>query len=123
MKTHTTPVLTLSAFALLCGLAVAAEPATAMMSRAAACRSEPRNQRAYERGQESGASIVRQAWAALGGCRELGELRRVVDDNLSRLTRNKENSLYVKCRYWGLTDGVEEELARLESSCRGSGSK
>jgi hypothetical protein len=121
MKGTTMRVLTIPLLFLLCGLAAEADPAQAMVSPAAVCRGETRTQQSYEAGQRAGANIVKQAWATVDDCRRVDELRRVVDDSLSRLTSSKNSTLFVKCRYWGLTDGVEEELARVESSCRRGG--
>lgn len=118
MTKQITITLALATLFLLSSQALVRQPAAAMVSPAAVCRAEPRTDRAYQAGVRGGANVVKQAWAAVNDCSRLAEVRRVVDDNLSRLTAHKSSSLYVKCRYWGMTDGVEEEFARIENRCR-----
>jgi hypothetical protein len=82
----------------------------------AAC-SATRNAQAYQAGVLGGASLVRQAWAAIRDCDRIELLESVVQAGLRRSVPTSSPTPYLQCRFAGMVNGAMAETEGLFYQC------
>lgn len=79
--------------------------------------SEPREQRAFDAGVQSGRSLVEQAWNAVDECNNLERFSKVVMDTLSSVSLPPGSDDYVVCRTVGTLAGAAYQVDETWTQC------
>jgi hypothetical protein len=75
------------------------------------------NARAYRTGRLAGANIAQQSWASLNDCDRVEQYEDVVISALERYSPGGAPTLYTRCRFRGVVEGVLDALDVVFASC------
>lgn len=82
-----------------------------------ACAGDANSESAYRNGFQLGRGLVQRAWLKIADCSQFPQFLKTVRANISSYN-NRAVTAYGACRYAGMVDGVNEELLRIQASCR-----
>ncbi|MGE5787724.1 MAG: hypothetical protein ACM3ZE_24235 [Myxococcales bacterium] len=91
-----------------------ASPSTAIP---VTCSGDANSESAYRNGFESGRGLVQRAWRRIEDCGQIEQFMKVIRTNISSY-KSRAITPYAMCRYTGMVDGANEELLRIQASCR-----
>lgn len=81
------------------------------------CSGDANSESAYRSGFEAGRRLVQRAWHRIEDCGQLEQFLKVMRSNIGSY-KSRAATAYAICRYTGMVDGANEELLRIQASCR-----